>query len=842
MSVSSGAAGREDEDIFKAVVDAEKSYLDPTSDKERLWIGIGLSGGGIRSATFALGAMQALARRDLLHCVDYISSVSGGGYLATALQWFWGPGGITLRSNGAPAAPFGTDKANFPYGTDQVGLPREDSEEQLANLSFLRNHGNYLAPGGGINLFSAATVVVRTVTISLLIWLPLLVLFFLIVHGLDEYFLTPKFKELNAFSPFGSFLPGTWDAAAIEKCREKAACTMLLRPIYASLLYLVILAVAAFAVISIVFGLLSRTAQDTLKKRGSKLVAFLVAAIAVGLSIWLVWQFELGLDASVFVAVCTLFGFVFLIRLASLMSASVSLNASYLLRRQLEVIMGSAMVLVVVVLVLGLLPVAPHYIALKMEGSQSGSAAGGFVAVVTLVGGVFSGLYGYYTFVKNISPSLAGRIFAPLGAAIYLFGTVSLAYVAAIILRYPESYFASSDTASLVVMIAVLSIVMAFCVGLIASINHVGLHRFYRDRLMEAFMPSEKAIHAGRADYSPIADAFSITDVLVRAPNSAPAKQPGRPYPIINANVILVDDKCSKVAARGGDNFILSPMFIGCAATGWVETPQYIDRHGPLSIASAMAVSGAAANANAGYVGAGVTRDRLVSSAMSLLNMGLGLWVGNPGQKSYWLNSVPTYFRPGLTSGIFGAGYERSSPFLELSDGGHFENLGLYELVRRKLDVIIIVDGEADSKISLAGLVSATNRIREDFNCTITFDPKRGPERFVVHDSQGYPSGVRYANAPFLVADLDYGAGKRGTLVYIKATMIQDLNFTTSGYWAANSDFPHQTTADQFFDPDQFEAYRDLGFKSADRMINALDLTNTMALRDGVMAKYEMIP
>ena len=54
------------------------------------WSGIGLSGGGIRSATFCLGVLQALAEKDLLRRFDYISSVSGGGYIATSLQWWWG--------------------------------------------------------------------------------------------------------------------------------------------------------------------------------------------------------------------------------------------------------------------------------------------------------------------------------------------------------------------------------------------------------------------------------------------------------------------------------------------------------------------------------------------------------------------------------------------------------------------------------------------------------------------------------------------------------------------------------------------------------------------------------
>jgi hypothetical protein len=85
---------------------------------------------------------------------------------------------------------------------------------------------------------------------------------------------------------------------------------------------------------------------------------------------------------------------------------------------------------------------------------------------------------------------------------------------------------------------------------------------------------------------------------------------------------------------------------------------------------------------------------------------------------------------------------------IELTDGGHFENLGLYELVRRKLPIIVIVDGEADPSISLASLVSATRRIEQDFGATLTFDDTfgKGPERLMMYQQKGYPAGFRYAS------------------------------------------------------------------------------------------------
>jgi hypothetical protein len=168
-----------------------------------------------------------------------------------------------------------------------------------------------------------------------------------------------------------------------------------------------------------------------------------------------------------------------------------------------------------------------------------------------------------------------------------------------------------------------------------------------------------------------------------------------------------------------------------------------------------------------------------------------------------------------------------------LTDGGHFENLGLYELVRRRLPLILIVDGEADPNISLSSLVSAARRIEQDFKVTLTFVEGHGPESVMMEASKGYPSGVRYAEAPFVLGQLHYGENEKGenetgTLIYLKSTLIKTIDFTTAGYLATNPTFPHESTIDQFFNPDQFDAYRYLGYDAAMSMISALELMKSI--------------
>jgi hypothetical protein len=533
-------------------------------------------------------------------------------------------------------------------------------------------------------------------------------------------------------------------------------------------------------------------------------------------------------------------GVAVLIIVAELMT-SPSLNASYWLRRTLERLIGQAFIPSLVLFAVATIPILPNYLSQQGVSSKYGTIGG----VIGLLGGVFSALYGYYTFLRNIVPSLVGQIMATIGALLYLYTTLMMAYVASVMLLHAEDLV--SDQTTIVRLTLSGSIFLAFVLGVVANINYVGLHRFYRDRLMEAFMPADTSVSAMRSGYSAVADQLSIFD-LRDSSRGDPAHSDfvPRPYPLINANVILINDRERKVATRGGDNFIISPLFVGSTVTGWQDTGDYIARNGPFTLASAMAASGAAANARAGYIGTGITMNPLVSAVMSLLNVRLGLWIGNPYHRHVRrIRSIPTFLNPGLVSGVLGLAHKRDSSFIELTDGGHFENLALYELVRRKLAVILIVDGEADPTISLRSLVSATHRIEQDFGAVLTFfpglDPQQralGPERLMMYASQGYPAGVRYAQAPFLVGQLTYDDDTTGTLIYVKATLIKQMDFTTSGYLASNPEFPHQSTVDQFFNPEQFDAYRYLGFESASQLIEALRLTTTIESPAAIIAQY----
>jgi hypothetical protein len=891
------------------IIKAEKDHIVPAGEKaqqETIWCGIGLSGGGIRSASLALGVLQALAEAGLLGRFQYMSSVSGGGYVASALQWWWSRGREAggSRANEGPdsQALFGTSPGNFPYGPARP-KPRQSStspnsplgERALENLTFLRSHSSFLAPGNGLNLWSMVGVLFRTIVISLLTWLPLLTLLAFLLLMTNHYAFNPFANKFNLWSPIGTLIPDAWHEAEtpltrLEKCLKDAGydleaaqkpeaaqlaglrecatiapaslrrnipecnqwqmptCLQKIQAVllaeqkfavplsrlrypafFALLLYCFYGISLAFVIAAVLFALVSRSPQNA----PPYLVArFLGAACVLVFLAGLALTFS-SPDPSIMMIIAA--GIIFLLVGVATVVADLltekALNPSYWLRRNLEIILGRSFIPSIAMLAGSTIPIIPYYV---MGGwFKTGTLTG----TIGLIGGVASALYGYHTFLRNIVPSLVGHIVATAGAALYIYMTFVVAYTLAIVASYPAEFISGSASETLVQVIAILapgSIPLALVIAVRANINFIGLHRFYRDRLMEAFMPSQASVAVNTVNYSAAADSLSV-DALKNTSSL------GLPYPLINANVILINDLDRKYASRGGDNFIISPLFVGSTATDWQKTNEYIEMNGPLTLPSAMAASGAAASASAGYIGTGITMNKLVSAVMSLLNVRLGLWVGNPfHQQTRKITSIPTFWNPGLLSGILGRVHAHDSTFIELTDGGHFENLALYELVRRRLKVILIVDGEADPNISLASLVSATRRIEEDFGATLEFYRDLGPERLIMRAAAGYPEAVRYAKAPFLVGKLTYNhqTEKEGFLIYIKSTLIRQMDFTTAGYLASNPEFPHQSTVDQFFDPVQFDAYRYLGYESAKTMIDEVKLTRTIAKPQEIADEY----
>lgn len=260
-----------------------------------------------------------------------------------------------------------------------------------------------------------------------------------------------------------------------------------------------------------------------------------------------------------------------------------------------------------------------------------------------------------------------------------------------------------------------------------------------------------------------------------------------------------------------------------------------------MTLSTAMAISGAAVNPHAAVAGQGPTRNGFVSFLMTFLNLGLGYWVNNPKKQS--VLAEPNYFRPGL-QGLLGQGFHEDSTFIQLSDGGHFDNTGLYELIRRKAKTIILSDAGADPECAFGDFANAVEKVRVDFGVNIKFDDKETDLAQMMADKAGTGplyEKYRLSKKGFAIGGVEYpcerteckGTSKRsgckgtgefpdceqtGVLYYIKPELTPDLPADLYGYKSANPSYPHQSTTDQFFDETQFEAYRELGYRLTESM------------------------
>ncbi|MFD1625998.1 hypothetical protein [Azospirillum griseum] len=391
----------------------------------------------------------------------------------------------------------------------------------------------------------------------------------------------------------------------------------------------------------------------------------------------------------------------------------------------------------------------------------------------------------------NAPPSPLIALLAPVAAALAVLGVLLVAYDVSLKLSFGG---------------AVLLLLVAGGVGAVADLNMMSLHRMYRDRLMEAFLPNKDAIAAQEWTAATEANGAMLTRFVQR------------PFHLLNTNVILIDSPNTQVRGRGGDNYVLTPIHSGSSTTGWHPTSAIMGRNGRdgLTLATAVAISGAAVNA---HVGPGaqpsILRNGAVSFLLSLFGLQLGYWVSNPDKPVRNGN----YLVPGFRA-LTGGGFHRSAWFHMLSDGGHFDNTGVYELIRRRVRTIVAVDAAADPDYKFSDLSAMIEKVRADFGAEIRFPGgSRGTlaELRPARPCVDFPN-LSVAERGWIEGTVTYADGGEGRIFFLKLTLIDGLPTDVYGYATANPPFPNQSTADQFFDEFQLESYVTLGDAIADSL------------------------
>jgi hypothetical protein len=356
--------------------------------------------------------------------------------------------------------------------------------------------------------------------------------------------------------------------------------------------------------------------------------------------------------------------------------------------------------------------------------------------------------------------------------------------------------------------------------GFFTNPNAISFHRFYRHQLANCYLQ-----FAGKWKNTLLKDLFS-TKTDDKTAFLAP-------YPLINTCLNLQnpsgDDKFK--GAKASDYFLLSPLFIGSKLTGYVKTARYED-YEDMTLPAASAISAAAVNP-----GMGIYSNKMLSILMTLFNARLGFWISNPliANKLRSIVWWPSYFFKELTSTI-----GTSNKKVNISDGGHIENLAVYELLRRRCSLIIAFDAGEDAGYQFLDLENLVVRARNELGIEIRFRPDQQPENII----RPTPSHG-YSRQRFAVADLTLlwedtkifdeagkgftkstaipGGRKIGTFVYVKSAVTapqmkpslteekDKLKFDTYKYKIYHPAFPHESTGDQFFDPVQWESYFQLG-------------------------------
>jgi hypothetical protein len=347
------------------------------------------------------------------------------------------------------------------------------------------------------------------------------------------------------------------------------------------------------------------------------------------------------------------------------------------------------------------------------------------------------------------------------------------------------------------------------------DVNEFSMHHFYRNRLVRAYL--------GASNIPRRPNGFSGFDSRddVALSRFAPSQTTlGMvpylgPYPIFNAALNLTSGEDLAYQERQAMSFIFTPRFCGAdygatshtdaakARHAYRPTLQYAYPAPGIHLGSAMAISGAAISPNSGF-----HSSPAVAFLLTVFNVRLGWWLGNPKIARYWRQSSPLAGLAYLLKELSGSANDRSG-YVYLSDGGHFENLGVYELVKRRCRFIVACDAEEDAKFGFEGLGNVIRKCRADLGVEIEIDV-----------DQIRPAGEdRLSKWHCVVGKIHYEHRscevQPGILVYLKSSLTGDEPSDLLEYSLRQTEFPHQTTVDQFFDESQFESYRRLGFHAA---------------------------
>ena len=828
------------------------------------------SGGGIRSATFALGVLQGLARLSLLKQFDYLSTVSGGGYIGS-----W----LTAWIHRHPAGIAGV--------TDE--LRRSPSSMQDAEpkpVNWLRRYSNYLSPRLGLLSVDSWTLLgtyLRNLTLNWLVLVPLLAagllaprLLVSILHwesadpipAAHSMFVVGLLFGLAALAHLHLFRPSldSLRSQVIWSRFERQQWFLIggLTPLLAAALNLS----TAYAWYRNGGGRLDQLSIFGLDSRGTFVLGgatmhglgWLIASVLLkrwrAMSRWLaveslviVWSGALGglflwsvlaetpsdIPVSQFAEWYGTFavaGFLTMFLLTATIFVGVASRYTDDHDREWWGRAG-AWVLIANVTWVGMSALVVFGPGLLSYTPKLVTSLGGLSGIIALFLGFSSqtkatgkGKSSMMDVVLDRAVRLAAPVFiACLLVMITLFSSVLMKGVGSlqgvsdgsdIGLRMPADVWGHAAVLHnsppwLVIEVAAVFVSLAVALSLVININKFSLHSMYRNRLIRAYLGASRLAEYHEERRPNLFTGFDPKDNVELHELASEHAAVRKPFHIVNIALNLVRGENLAWQQRKAQSFTTSPLFCGSWNLGFRRSSQY-GANGHLgkaiTLGTALSISGAAASPNMGYHSAAP-----VTFLLAFFNVRLGWWLGNPGpagRDTFDLSCPRIAVRP-LLAETFGL-TDAANPYVYLSDGGHFENLGLYEMVLRRCHYIVVSDGSCDPDRSFTDLGNAIRKIRIDLGIDIEIETE--PLEF--------QPGSRMSRAHFALGlirydRVDHGA-MAGLLIYLKPSLTGNEPADVSEYASGHEEFPHEPTSDQFFDESQFESYRALGYHIADKV------------------------
>ncbi len=865
------AQGAVDAAYPQALREAEGQLLQQRhGGKPAAALGLGLSGGGIRSATFALGLFQAMARSnpELLRRLDYLSTVSGGGYFGAcygrlmqrlARQAAAAPPDPEEQASDPAAAEASDGRASLPPGLRQAadalaGQSVKIGGQQLNLIGWLRENGRYMAPRGSGDFFTGAGVVLRNlVTVHIVMGLTAIALFALLQWPVSLWFWH--------VDPEPWLLGGSFQLSPL-----------ILLPAFCALIVCLPLGWA--------YWLLREEPEVKADKgdwRGR-----LGGQARWELNPWVGWVATLlllalfGYEALEGGGALLWTGLLLLVAtlLAGMLAARKMRSGGSLQEQRADLTrgFGRSLLLLAVLVWLALVDSLGQNLYLALVQSESRAWLGGLLGALTAAGAAGRRLV---TMLEGPvdGPGVKGLLWK-LGP--WLLAAILLLFVPALYAALTDAFaakFASPEPAGgppptdgvRLAVIGLASGLLALCFGRTWTfLNLSSLSGLYAARLTQAYLGASnpRRHDPGTPQELQVTGVVAEDDILAHEywpPAGDPYWAAGGPLHLINVTVNETVDGRSQVQRqdRKGTGLAVGPAGLSLGVRHHVLAELRKQRRWPqrclpdegfrvfaydrgqsweeLTLGQWVAISGAAFSTGLGW-----RTNTGLSLLLGLSNVRMGYWwdSGRPAARSPQGAGEDSAAEPGglgaLASRLFpvqgfllGEWLARfhgpaRHQYWNLSDGGHFENLGGYELIRRRLPFIIISDAECDPDYRGDGLAGLVHKARVDFGAEIEFpeNPATLPgvgkladavgslRALMARDKDGFNGclaalgQVRYPDEP---------QRPPSWLLYIKPSLRADAPVDVRNYRQQNPAFPQQTTADQFFDDMQWESYRKLG-------------------------------